>query len=99
MTEQAVERQPDLEAFKEMVRDSWRAALGHGDFGDEDPFFSIGGHSLAALTVMADLGDRLGARMPSRLLFQHRTVPGLAQAVAQELAKSRGEPPAGADRA
>ncbi|WP_308192485.1 non-ribosomal peptide synthetase [Gordonia sp. 'Campus'] len=45
------------------------------------PFFDLGGNSLAAMRVVARIGDRLGTDVDVRDLFRTPTVRGLAQAL------------------
>ncbi len=75
------------------VRDAWAAALGHGDFADDDQFFTVGGNSLMAIRVTTRLGSELGIRLPVRLLFEYQTVAELTAAVAQRYPAH--EPPVG----
>ncbi|WP_350246165.1 amino acid adenylation domain-containing protein [Rhodococcus sp. D-6] len=58
--------------------------------GLDDDFFDLGGNSLIATRVAARLSERLGVRVPARLLFEGSTVAALAVMV---------EPLAGDDRA
>jgi acyl carrier protein len=57
-----------------LVRECWEDALLHGDFGDDDDFFDIGGHSLLIADIMSSLGSHLGHRIPLRVFFEHPTV-------------------------
>ncbi|HEX6701788.1 MAG TPA: amino acid adenylation domain-containing protein [Gaiellaceae bacterium] len=57
--------------------------------GAGDDFFERGGHSLLAIRAASRLREALGSEVPLRLLFQHRTVAALAEAL----------PPAGEERA
>nr|WP_307854258.1 non-ribosomal peptide synthetase [Rhodococcus sp. B50] len=57
--------------------------------GLDDDFFDLGGNSLVATRVAARLSERLGVRVPARLLFEGSTVAALAALV---------EPLAGDDR-
>ncbi|WP_375540258.1 amino acid adenylation domain-containing protein [Nocardia sp. XZ_19_385] len=47
--------------------------------GADDEFFALGGNSLIATRVIARLGAALDAQIPARLLFDTRTVAGLAE--------------------
>jgi hypothetical protein len=76
------ERAAPVAEITERVREAWRLALGHGEFGDDDSFFRLGGHSLLGAKVMARLGADYGVRLPLSMLFENRTVALLARAVA-----------------
>ncbi|MEH1098880.1 acyl carrier protein [Micromonospora sp. CPCC 205561] len=70
------------------VRAVWEKVLGHPDFGDQDPFFEVtGGNSLTAVQVMVELTDRVGSRLPMRLILRNRTVVALAAAIDAEVAR------------
>ncbi|MEU8702271.1 amino acid adenylation domain-containing protein [Streptomyces sp. NPDC048680] len=56
--------------------------LGVTDIGVEDDFFVRGGHSLLATRVIARVASALGAEVPLRELFEHRTPRALAGVVA-----------------
>ncbi|MCW8128736.1 phosphopantetheine-binding protein, partial [Microbulbifer halophilus] len=60
------------------ILDVWRELLGRDNFGVTDNFFDIGGHSLAAIKVVARLRERLGRELPTTLLFDAQTVRALA---------------------
>ncbi|MEE1784459.1 acyl carrier protein [Streptomyces sp. SP17BM10] len=64
-----------------LVRAGWAAALGRDDFGDEDDFFAVGGHSLLVARIMAGIGRQVGTRLPLRMFFDHPTVADLARAL------------------
>ncbi|WP_226949864.1 non-ribosomal peptide synthetase [Rhodococcus rhodochrous] len=49
--------------------------------GLDDDFFDLGGNSLVATRVAARLSERLGVRVPARLLFEGSTVAQLADLV------------------
>jgi nonribosomal peptide synthetase DhbF len=72
-----------------LVRECWLTALAHEDFGADSDFFAVGGNSLLAAKVMADLSGRLGTRLPMRLLFAGPTVRALGRAVAEHRGAGR----------
>lgn len=61
--------------------------LGRERFGVDEDFFASGGHSLAALEVIAAVEEQLGLRVSIGALFAHPTVQDLAASIAGE----RGE--------
>jgi len=68
----------DAAAVKTLVRGCWEDALLFDDFGDDDDFFDIGGHSLLIADIMAGLSTHLGRRIPLMVFFKHPTVNGLS---------------------
>ncbi|MBF6466099.1 non-ribosomal peptide synthase/polyketide synthase [Nocardia beijingensis] len=71
-----------------LVADAFAAVLGAAPLGLDDHFFALGGNSLNATRVLARIGDRLGRRVPVRLLFEAPTVRGLAGLLAADAAAS-----------
>ncbi|SEL32410.1 AMP-binding protein [Streptacidiphilus jiangxiensis] len=66
---------------EELVAAVWSGVLGCGPLGPEADFFLLGGHSLHALRVAARLSATVDVEIPVRVLFEHRTLAGLAAAV------------------
>ncbi|TLP65200.1 MULTISPECIES: non-ribosomal peptide synthetase [Pseudomonas] len=65
------------------VLDIWCRVLGVEDLGVTDNFFAIGGHSLAAIKVVALIREQLGLHPPTNLLFERQTVRELVQGLDQ----------------
>ena len=63
------------------VARAWSAALGTDALGIDDDFFALGGHSLAAAAMIAQLNERFGVRVQLRALFAARTVRRLARVI------------------
>ncbi|MCC2669885.1 MAG: tycC2, partial [Armatimonadetes bacterium] len=61
----------------------WSRVLGREAVGIHDDFFDQGGHSLLAMRVLQQIQQELSLDPPVRLLFEERTVAGLAAALAQ----------------
>jgi acyl carrier protein len=59
----------------------WTDLFGIDAIDVNDDFFMLGGHSLLAVQVAGRLRARLDIDLPLRLLFEHRTVRGLAQSL------------------
>ena len=59
----------------------WAELLGHERIGRREDFFALGGHSLAAVRLMARVEQELGARPPLAELFDEPTVEGLTRRV------------------
>ncbi|GAB2810419.1 amino acid adenylation domain-containing protein [Streptomyces daliensis] len=70
----------------------WRRVLGHDEFDEDDDFFDVGGDSLLATWVVAELGHTLGREVELALLLEESTVAGLAQALARSEAEGEGAP-------
>lgn len=58
-------------ADADRVAEIWRAVLGRDEIGADDDFFALGGHSLAAVRMIARLRDSLGVEVPVRAIFDH----------------------------
>ncbi len=67
-----------------LVRAAWVEALDHDDFTDDESFFSVGGHSMLAMTMVRKLGRTLGRRIPVRTFFDHPSVAELAAVLTEE---------------
>ncbi|WP_040721884.1 non-ribosomal peptide synthetase, partial [Nocardia veterana] len=71
-------------AAQRLVAEIFAEVLGVERVGADDDFFTLGGNSLVATRVLARLGERVGRRIPVRLLFEQPTVAGLAAALSDE---------------
>ena len=56
----------------------WRDLLGEVDFGVDDEFFTLGGHSLLGLRLFNRLSAELGFVRPLAVLFEFPTIRSLA---------------------
>ena len=63
----------------------WREVLALDDVGLDHDFFDVGGHSLAALKVVAEVGARFGVELPADAIFDAPTLEEFASLVAASL--------------
>ena len=68
-------------ATEQLVARVMRDCLERDDFGVFESFFDLGGHSLAALRLMARLREETGLDLPLRMLFERRTVAAISEAL------------------
>lgn len=57
----------------------WKKVLGVGRVGPNDNFFDLGGDSLRALRIFAEIQNQTGKQLPIAILFTHPTVKELAE--------------------
>lgn len=65
-----------------VVRAAWAEGLGHQDFGDDENFFTVGGHSMCAVRIVRTLKNDIDPTLTVRRFFQHPTVTELAAVLA-----------------
>jgi len=65
-----------------LVADLWSELLRTDNVGVEDDFFNLGGHSILATRMIAQLEERAGLRVPLRTLFAHSVLADFAGHVA-----------------
>jgi len=66
-----------------MLTDVWEGLLGIRPIGVRDDFFQLGGHSLMAVRLIAQIRERFGVELPVAELFAKSTVEALAAALDQ----------------
>jgi acyl transferase domain-containing protein/thioesterase domain-containing protein/acyl carrier protein len=64
----------------EMI-DIWSQILGVKQIGINDDFFKLGGDSLVAVRVIAQINDTFQVDWPSSILLQHPTIAALSQLI------------------
>jgi amino acid adenylation domain-containing protein/thioester reductase-like protein len=69
------------EGFERDFAQVWREMLGHSHFTATDSFFDVGGHSLLATALIADISQRLGARVYIWDFYADPTIRGLGNAL------------------
>ena len=65
-------------ATERVVADIWREALGIDDLGAMDSFADLGGDSLTAMRVVAQVVERCAVEIPLRELLEQGTVASMA---------------------
>ncbi|WP_018690923.1 non-ribosomal peptide synthetase [Algicola sagamiensis] len=59
--------------------ETWQTVLGIEKVGVEDNFFRLGGNSIIAIKLISACRKALDVEMPLALLFDHKTVAGMAK--------------------
>lgn len=87
-----VEPVPDVQYpendFELRLARIWERLLGHGPISVTDSFFRLGGYSLLAVRLFAEIEKHFDKAITLPTLFQHDTVRALAQVLQED-----GEPP------
>ncbi|MBC5798693.1 MAG: amino acid adenylation domain-containing protein [Candidatus Eremiobacteraeota bacterium] len=78
-------------ATEATVAQIWARALSVKEVGVTENFFTLGGHSLSALRILAHIGQRCGVHMPLNVVFERPTVVEMAAWV-DERTKSAASP-------
>jgi amino acid adenylation domain-containing protein len=65
---------PPVTSFEEVVAEAFRIRLGAAAVGRHDRFFDLGGHSLSALDVVAEIQARSGVRLSAASLLRNASV-------------------------
>jgi acyl transferase domain-containing protein len=76
--ETAAPRSATHDDLENVITSIWREVLGVDEVGLEEDFFVLGGHSLMAIQLIAEIRRRTGAEVPVRVLIQNPTVATLA---------------------
>jgi amino acid adenylation domain-containing protein len=67
-------------ARERAIAESYASVLGLPEVAVDDDFFALGGHSLSAVLLLAQLRERHGLTVSPSLLFAHSSVRALARA-------------------
>jgi len=82
-TAEAHAHEPATDLLEVRLLHIWEHVLGRHDLGLDDNFFEMGGHSLLAVRLFADIERALGVNLPLATLFQAPSVRTLAEALRQ----------------
>ncbi|MFC6930560.1 phosphopantetheine-binding protein [Actinomadura yumaensis] len=64
-----------------LIAELWQELLGRERVLANDDFFALGGHSLIALRLAAELKNGLGVVMPTRMVYANPRLRDLARAI------------------
>ncbi|MFY2556536.1 type I polyketide synthase [Corallococcus terminator] len=82
---------PPRDATEQVLLECFRLTFHLENIGIHDDFFALGGDSLLALRLSARIQDRLGARLPLKVVLESPTIARLAARIGEE---TRGASPA-----
>jgi amino acid adenylation domain-containing protein len=80
----AAERVPPADAVEVQLIHIWEQLLNVESVGVTDDFFDLGGDSLLAVRLVAQVRRQFGAKIPLAMLLQARTIRKLAAALRRE---------------
>ena len=69
---------PPTDALEAELASIWTEVLGIRSVGADDDFFEVGGHSLAAMAMLAEVKRRVGKSIPNHVLFHSPTIASMA---------------------
>jgi acyl carrier protein len=81
---------PDANPVEAMVAGIWSSVLGVTTVRDDSDFFDLGGNSLVAVQLIAQIREATGVRLPMRAIFETPTVAEMAAIITT----MKGEPAA-----
>lgn len=62
-----------------LLAEIWQEVLGVEDIGINEDFFSIGGHSLKAMSLATKIHQQFDKEVPIKILFERSTISALAE--------------------
>jgi acyl carrier protein len=71
---------------RQRIHEIWSEQLRLADFGDDDDFFALGGHSLIMAKIQAAIFTDLGVEVPMDQLFRLSTVAEISDHLDSRLA-------------
>jgi amino acid adenylation domain-containing protein len=81
---------PPRNALEDWLTGLWEDVLGVRPIGVQDNFLELGGHSLSAARLFAEIEEAFGKSMPLPLLLQAPTIEQLAAAIKQDGGDEQG---------
>lgn len=69
---------PPRDAVEQRLLRIWQAVLKRDNLGIHDDFFAVGGHSVLAVSLIAEIEQEFGIRLPVAILMRSQTISLLA---------------------
>ena len=82
---------PPRNPVEEGVARIWERVLSRKSVSIREDFFTVGGHSLLSLRLLAEIRNEFGVMIPARRLFETPTVEGLAACISEQATSSAPE--------
>jgi acyl carrier protein len=70
---------PSTDSTLSQLRAIWEEVLNRSDFDEDDDFFDLGGHSLAAVQMISFVAERMQVELPIDAVFDAPTLRALTQ--------------------
>jgi acyl carrier protein len=80
-------------AAEQLLTEIWRDAIGIDEIGVDDDFLELGGNSLVAVQLAAQISERFRASVSVAQLFESRTIRELAEAITRPAAEDTDQAP------
>lgn len=90
----ATNTDPAADPTEAMVAGIWSSVLGVTTVGADSDFFDLGGNSLVAVQLIAQIREATGVRLPMRAIFETPTVAEMAATITTMSAAPKEEPAA-----
>jgi thioesterase domain-containing protein len=81
LSSSAINPSPSREfvAYQDLLLGIWKAVLGVTEIGTRENFFDVGGHSLLAARVIAEIEQTTGRKIPVSAVFRAPTIEAFAK--------------------
>jgi amino acid adenylation domain-containing protein len=70
---------------EEIVKSLWVSVLSKNDFGVEDDFFDIGGHSILSVTLFSKIESRFNIQLDLSMLFDYPTIALISEVIDKKI--------------
>jgi len=67
----------------ERMKKIWARILDHEEFGENDSFFDVGGHSLLTMELAVEIQNEFGIDIPVESIFDYSTIAGLCALISR----------------